>query len=172
MRINQLSAVVAVARNGVIGRGNALPWKLRSDLQRFKRLTMGHTLLMGRKTYESIGRPLPGRKTIVLSRNKDTIIEGAIVVPSIDAALELLPIGSNAFVVGGAEIYRSAMPLIDNLYLTRVLADIDGDAFFRDWPESEFECVEHLYTPANAFNDWPSKFFHLVRKTPNDARNV
>ncbi len=172
MRINPLNAVVAVARNGVIGRGNALPWKLRSDLQRFKRLTMGHTLLMGRKTFESIGRPLPGRKTIVLSKNKDTVIEGAIVVPSIDAALELLPIGSLAFVVGGAEIYRSAMPLVDNLYLTRVLADIDGDAFFRDWPESEFECVEHLYTPANAFNDWPSEFFHLVRKTPNDARNV
>ena len=84
MSINQLSALVAVARNGTIGRGNALPWKLRNDLQRFKRLTLGHTLLMGRKTFESIGRPLPGRQTIVLSRKKNTTIEGAIVVNSIE----------------------------------------------------------------------------------------
>ena len=89
-----------------------------------------------------------------------------MVVTSIEAAMQLVPSDFKAFVVGGAEIYRLAMPLIENLYLTRVLADVDGDAFLADWDESEFECVEHLYTPADAFNEWPSEFFHLVRKNP------
>ncbi len=89
-----------------------------------------------------------------------------MVVTSIEAAMQLVPSDFKAFVVGGAEVYRLAMPLIENLYLTRVLADVDGDAFLSDWDESEFECVEHLYTPADAFNEWPSEFFHLVRKNP------
>ena len=164
MSINQLSAVVAVAKNGTIGRGNTLPWRLRSDLQRFKRLTMGHSLVMGRKTYESIGRPLPGRQTIVLTRQKGTTIAGVEMANSIADALALVPNGSIPFVVGGAEVYRVAMPLVTSLFLTRVLAEIDGDAYFGLWDESDFECIERTFVPADAFNEWPSEFLHLVRK--------
>ncbi len=164
MRINQLSAVVAVARNGVIGRANTLPWKLRSDLQRFKQLTMGHTLVMGRKTYESIGRPLPGRQTIVLSRKAETRIDGVRVVGSIAAAMAFVPSDSRAFIVGGAEVYRVAMPMIQDIYLTLVLADINGDAFLDPWDESEFRCVESSFIPSDEFNEWPSEFRHLVRR--------
>ena len=164
MKTNQLSAVVAVAINGTIGRGNTLPWKLRGDLQRFKRLTMGHSLVMGRKTYESIGRPLPGRKTIVLTRQKDKSFEGVQIATSFEEAIALVPNDSIAFIVGGAEIYRVAMPLVTNLYLTRVMADIDGDAIFGPWDESEFDCVERYFIPADNFNEWPSEFQHFVRK--------
>ena len=164
MSTHQLSAVVAVARNGTIGRGNALPWKLRSDLQRFKRLTMGHSLVMGRKTFESIGRPLPGRQTIVLTRQKDKNFEGVQIAISLEKAIALVPNDSIAFIVGGAEIYRVAMPLVTNLYLTRVLADIDGDTIFGPLDESEFDCMERSFIPADAFNEWPSEFQHLVRK--------
>lgn len=164
MSTNQLSAVVAVARNGTIGLGNTLPWRLRSDLLRFKRLTMGHSLVMGRKTYESIGRPLPGRQTIVLTRQKDKTFEGVQIATSIEEAIALVPNDSIPFIVGGAEVYRVAMPLVTNLYLTRVLADIDGDANFGPWNESDFDCIERSFIPADAFNEWPSEFLHLVRK--------
>lgn len=164
MSTNQLSAVVAVARNGTIGRGNTLPWRLRSDLQRFKRLTMGHSLVMGRKTYESIGRTLPGRQTIVLTRQKDKIFEGVRIAKSLEEAIALVANDSIAFIVGGAEIYRVAMPLVTNLYLTRVLAEIEGDAIFGPWDESEFECIERSFIPADASNEWPSEFQHFVRK--------
>ena len=164
MSTNQISAVVAVARNGTIGRGNTLPWRLRSDLQRFKRLTTGHSLVMGRKTYESIGRPLPGRQTIVLTRQEDKIFEGVRIARSLDEAIALVANDSIAFIVGGAEIYGVAMPLVTNLYLTRVLAEIDGDAIFGPWDESEFECIERSFIPADDFNEWPSEFQHLVRK--------
>ena len=164
LNTRQLSAVVAVARNGTIGRGNTLPWKLQSDLQRFKRLTMGHTLVMGRKTYESIGRPLPGRQTIVLTRQKDKIFDGVQIATSLDEAIAFVPNDSIAFIVGGAEIYRVAMPLVTNLYLTRILADIVGDAIFVDWDESEFDCMERTLIPSDAFNEWPSEFQHFVRK--------
>lgn len=150
--------------NGTIGRGNTLPWRLRSDLQRFKRLTMGHSLVMGRKTYESIGRPLPGRQTIVLTRQKDKIFEGVRIAKSLEEAIALVANDSIAFIVGGAEIYRVAMPLVTNLYLTRVFAEIEGDAIFGPWDESEFECIERSFIPADTFNDWPSEFQHLVRK--------
>ena len=165
MSIDQLSAVVAVAKNGTIGRGNTLPWRLRSDLQRFKRLTMGHSLIMGRKTYESIGKPLPGRQTIVLTRQKDTTIEGVEIANSIADAVALVPNDSTPFVVGGAGVYRVAMPMVTNLYLTRVLADIDGDSYFVPWDESEFKCIERSFVPADAFNEWPSEFLHFVRKS-------
>ena len=167
MSINQLSAVVAVSQNGVIGRNNTLPWRLRSDLQRFKRLTMGHALIMGRKTFESIGKPLPGRQTIVLSRQKNWSFPGVCVVPSIDEALTHITEGKTGFVVGGAEIYRLTMPRIKNLYVTKVLADIAGDAKLEPWDESEFRCIEQAYAPADEFNEWPSEFIHLERRASN-----
>ena len=164
MTTQPLSAIVALAMNGTIGRGNELPWKLRSDLQRFRRLTMGHTLIMGRKTFDSIGKPLPGRKTIVLSRQKETKIEGVQVVASLEEAIERLDHEAQGYIVGGAEVYRLAMPLIKTLYLTRVLAEIAGDAYFCNWDDTEFDCIERSYTSADGFNDWPTEFLHLERK--------
>ena len=160
----ELSAVVAVARNGIIGKNNTLPWRLRSDLQRFKRLTMGHSLIMGRKTYESIGKSLPGRQTIVLSRNNDLEIQGARIVDSIDSAMKFVQEGTTAFVVGGAEIYRLAWPFVKHLYVTRVLADIDGDASLEEWDATQFDCVEQAYLPADLGNEWPTFFQHFVRR--------
>lgn len=165
MNSQHLSAIAAVARNGIIGRGNALPWKLRSDLQRFKRLTMGHTLVMGRKTFDSIGKPLPGRQTIVLSRQQEKKIEGIQVVSSLEEAMALRRDPCKVFIVGGAEIYRLAMPIVQSFYLTRVLADIDGDAFFCKFDEAEFNCIERSFVPADRVNNWPTEFLHLERKT-------
>jgi len=165
MNTHQLNAVVAVAQNGVIGRGNALPWKLRSDLQRFKRITMGHALIMGRKTYESIGKPLPGRQTIVLSRSQGTHFEGVDVATNLDQALEMVQKDTQAFVVGGAEIYRLAMPRITHLYLTRILADVDGDAFMDSIDETQFSCVDRTFLQKDEHNEWPTEFLHLVRNS-------
>jgi len=126
----RLSLVVAVARNGVIGVNGQLPWRLPEDLKRFKALTLGHTLVMGRKTHESIGRLLPGRRTIIISRNPDYRVEGATVVPSVEAAIEAAAGETEVFVVGGGEIYALALPLADRLLVTEVDLAPEGDAFF------------------------------------------
>jgi dihydrofolate reductase len=125
-----LSIVVAAADNGVIGRGNALPWRLPDDLQRFKELTMGKPIVMGRKTYESIGRPLPGRTNIVVSRQPELKIEGCTVVNSLQAALVAARAAPEVMLVGGAQLYRSALPLVSTIHLTRVHADVSGDTMF------------------------------------------
>lgn len=145
-----LAIIVAASENGVIGRNNALPWHLPGDLQYFKRVTMGKPILMGRKTFESIGRPLPGRTNVVITRNPDFSAEGIRVVESLAAALRLaediaLVDGVEELVViGGAEIYREALPLAQRLYLTEVHASIEGDAWlpeidWADWREVQRE---------------------------------
>src|SRR4051812_39267600 len=123
----RISIIVAVAENGVIGSGGQLPWKLSADLQRFKRLTMGHTIIMGRRTWESIGRPLPGRRTVVVSRRLSYQV-GDPTVPvasTIEQAVRLADEAQDdeAFVIGGAELYRSTLPQADRLYYTRVAAN-------------------------------------------------
>jgi len=134
----KLSVIVAVSENGVVGRNSALPWYLPEDLQYFKRTTMGKPIVMGRKTFESIGRPLPGRTNIVVSANPDYSAEGVRVVSSLAEALKLaediaLIDGSEELmVIGGATIYAAAIPQADRLYVTEVHADIEGDAFLRD----------------------------------------
>jgi dihydrofolate reductase len=140
MRVT-LSIVVAMADNRVIGRDNGLPWRLPDDLKRFKELTMGKPMVMGRKTYDSIGRPLPGRTTIVVSRQKDLQIPSCIVVTSIDAAIRAAGHAPEITLVGGAQLYREALPQVDRIYLTRVHADVEGDTFFpqlepREWRET------------------------------------
>ncbi len=125
-----LSIIVATSENGVIGRDGDLPWHISDDLKRFKRLTMGHHLIMGRKTFDSIGRCLPGRTTIVISRNPEFSFDGVQVVNSFDASLEIAHTDDQPFVVGGAQIYDLALPVANTLFLTRVFANIDGDAFF------------------------------------------
>jgi dihydrofolate reductase len=137
----KVSLIVAMAQNGVIGRGGQLPWHLPSDLRRFKRLTMGHCLVMGRRTYESIGRPLPGRVSIVLTRDPSRIpqLDGVFAAGSLDAALSLVRTTEmshdEAFVIGGATVYRLALARADRMYVTRVLADVEGDTLFPpvDW---------------------------------------
>jgi dihydrofolate reductase len=158
----RVSIIAAVAENGVIGRDGRLPWKLSEDLQRFKRLTMGHTIIMGRRTWESIGRSLPGRRMIVVSRRPEYRIDvGSIqVVLSLDAGLRSAESAgdSEAFIVGGAELYREALSRADRLYITRVLAKVDGDTVlpaieFAAWRQKSAE--RHA---ADSKNDFPSRF--------------
>lgn len=130
--------VAAVARNGVIGVDGRLPWRIPEDLARFKRITMGHALVMGRATFESIGRPLPGRTNIVLTRNEEWSHEGVEVAGSLDAALEIARArGQDVFVVGGSEVYQTALDVTDTLELTEVDAAPEGDTWFPnvDWSE-------------------------------------
>jgi dihydrofolate reductase len=137
----RLSLIVAVARNGVIGKSNQLPWRLPEDLKRFRTLTMGHHIIMGRRTWESIGRPLPGRTSVVVTRRGDYAAPGALVVHSLADALAACTGDDEVFVIGGAEIYGEALPLADHIYLTRIDADYAGDAFFpalsgEEWGEA------------------------------------
>jgi dihydrofolate reductase len=122
--------VVAVAENGVIGRDNALPWRLPNDLKFFKKTTLGHPILMGRATFDSIGRPLPGRLNLVLSHKRDLHIEGCTVVHSLDDAIAAGADASELMVVGGAQVYAQILPRADRIYLTRVHADVAGDTYF------------------------------------------
>jgi dihydrofolate reductase len=155
--IPTLSLIAAVARNGAIGKDNALLWRLSEDLQFFKRTTMGCPVIMGRKTYESIGRPLPGRRNIVVTRNAAWSAAGVDAVPSLPAALALVqdaPTGK-AFVIGGAQIYAEALPLAQEIVLTEIGKDFEGDAFFPSWDRTAFEEVareQHHAAPPNDFD--------------------
>jgi len=134
--MTQLSIIVAVANDNVIGINNTLPWHLPEDLKRFKALTMGHHIIMGRKTYESLGRLLPGRTTVIVTRNKQYHVEGAIVVNSLEEALAASTADNEAFLIGGAELYQIGLSIANKLYMTEVHADFDGDAFL---PELDLE---------------------------------
>lgn len=123
----RLSMIVAMARNRVIGAGGKIPWHLPNELQLFKSVTMGHHIIMGRKTYESINRLLPGRTTVIVTRQRDYAIPGAKIAHTLDEAIALCAGDSEIFVIGGGELYRAAMPLADRLYLTVVDAEPDGD---------------------------------------------
>ena len=145
----KLSLIVAVAENGVIGNNNQLIWHLPHDLRQFKRLTTGHCIIMGRKTFDSIGKPLPNRTSIIISRNIDFQIEGCITVSSLEnAIIEAQKIESEeAFIIGGAEIYRLALPIVDKIYLTEVHHQYEGDTFFPEidktiWQETHREDFE------------------------------
>ena len=150
-----------MARNGVIGKDNTLPWRLSADLKRFRALTMGHHIVMGRKTFESIGKLLPGRKTVVVSRNPKYRFEGAVVAASIDAAIQACGDDPEIFIIGGAEIYRQALDRADRIYLTEVEADIDGDAHFPPFNRSEWIETSRETFPANELNDHPYQFIVL-----------
>jgi dihydrofolate reductase len=140
-----ISIIVAAAENGAIGSDNRLPWHLPDDLKRFKALSLGKPIVMGRRTFDSIGRPLPGRTNIVVSRQAGLAIEGVLVAPSLDAALAAAGSAPEIVVIGGAEIFRQVLPRTDVIHLTRVHAHIDGDVFFpkldlAQWREA---AVEH-----------------------------
>lgn len=137
-----LALIAAVARNGVIGSGNALPWRLSADLKRFRALTLGHAVIMGRKTWQSIGHPLPGRQNIVVTRQPDLAAPGALVVASLDDALRAVTLPAPAFCIGGGELYALALPHATTLHCTEIDRDYDGETRFPDfdrtlWRETE-----------------------------------
>jgi len=140
--MSNINVIVAMARNRVIGINNTLPWRLPADLQHFKALTMGHHLIMGRKTYESIGKPLPGRTTVIVTRNAAYHVEGCISATSIDAAIAACGEDPEIFFVGGAELYVQALPRADRLYLTEIQADYVGDAHFPELEPGAWREVE------------------------------
>lgn len=158
----RISLIVAVAENGIIGRGGQLPWRLSADLQRFKQLTMGHTIIMGRRTWESIGRALPGRNMVVVTRQPDYRVDvaGVAMAASLTEAIEFARAAGDdeAFVIGGAELYREALAKAQRLYYTRVLADVEGDTRFPTINWDEWRRIESTKHPPDAKNDYPCEF--------------
>jgi dihydrofolate reductase len=159
-----LTAVVAATPSGVIGLNGDMPWRLRSDLQRFKKLTMGGVLIMGRRTYDSIGRPLPGRRTIVVTRNRQWSAEGVESAPDPAAALALVG-GCRGFVVGGAQIYRALLGQCQQIYLTTVWSNVRGDTKLQ-LDLADFVVSTQMRLPATRTDDVPTEFFRLVRQKP------
>ena len=158
-----ISLIVAVARNGVIGDKNTLLWHISEDLKHFKALTSGHPVIMGRKTYESLGRPLPNRTNVVITR-QEIGFPGCRVVHSLDEALALFPADEECFIIGGAQIYAQALPRADRFYLTRVFRDYEGDTRFPDWDEAEWRLVESESFPCGKEYPWPFTFERWDRR--------
>jgi len=165
----RVAMIVALAQNGVIGRNNQLPWRLPGDLPRFKQITMGKPVIMGRATFDSIGKPLPGRDNIVISRDVNLHIEGAAVVASPTAALDLARIRADEkhldeiIVMGGGQIYSALLPQADRLYLTRVLADVNGDAYFPTFEIGEWTQIASESVSASGDNPYPFCYVTLDR---------
>jgi dihydrofolate reductase len=152
-----LTLVAAMGRNRVIGRDGDMPWHFSEDLKHFKRTTLGGVMIMGRKTFDSIGRPLPGRRSIVITRSTDWSHEGVEVVHSLDEALALAGTEAPVFVVGGGEIYAQALPLATRLVLTEIDDAPDGDTYFPDWPRTEWAETARIpgeTNPELAFVTW------------------
>src|SRR3954468_12469911 len=164
----RISIIAAVAENGVIGRQGQLPWRLSDDLRKFKQLTMGHTIIMGRRTWESIGRVLPGRRTVVVSRSAGfpTNVDGVAKTTSFDKALEIAAAAGDeeAFIVGGAELYREALSHANRLYLTRVCAAVEGDTSFPDIEWNNWQLVESENHDANEKNEYAYRFETYERR--------
>jgi dihydrofolate reductase len=160
-----LAMIVAIAENGVIGRRGDMPWRLSADLRRFRELTMGHCIIMGRKTFESIGRPLPGRTMIVLTRQPNYDAGEARVASTWDEALALAAGDDQPFVIGGADVFAMALPQTRRIYQTVVHARPEGDTYFPSWDETEWRAVEERYHPADEKNSSPTTFRILERKT-------
>ncbi|MEL4375687.1 dihydrofolate reductase [Brucella cytisi] len=160
-----VSIIVAAAENGVIGRDNDMPWRLSTDLKRFKALTLGKPVIMGRRTWESIGRPLPGRPNIVVTRDNGFQAEGASATGSLEEAIALgqklaadLGVGE-VCVIGGGEIYAQTLPLADRIHLTRVLAEIDGDTHFPEIDLQIWRVVSQEDVPAGDKDSHPTRYF-------------
>lgn len=163
---NEVAIIVAVAQNGVIGGNNQLLWHLPADMKHFKTLTIGHTIVMGRKTYESIGRPLPNRVNVIISRNADFKADGCMVVASLAEALNAhysILTTHTTFIIGGAEIYRQALPFTDKIYLTKVKASFEGDTYFPILNPEEWQEIARNPHTADEKNLYDYDFVELVR---------
>jgi len=159
-----ISLIVAMAQNGVIGRDNSLPWRLPDDLKRFRAFTLGKPILMGRKTFESIGRPLPGRINLVLTRDRSWYAEGVIAVHSVEEALTEAGSSDELVAIGGAEIYRLVLPFARRIYLTHVHADVPGNITFPEFDSTQWADVEYSSQPADDEHAYPLTFVTLERR--------
>lgn len=159
----KLTIIVAVADNGVIGSGNQLPWRLPDDLKRFKALSLGKPIVMGRKTYDSIGRPLPGRLNIIVSRRGDLHIDGCTIVASVSEAIAAAGNVDEIVIVGGADIYRQLLPRVQTIHLTRVHANVPGDVYFPELPAREWHERSSEYHPADERHVHAFTFSELQR---------
>ena len=160
--MRSLSLIVARAANGTIGLNGDMPWHLPEDLRHFKTVTMGHPVIIGRVTHESIGRPLPGRTNIVVSRREGWKAEGCLTARSLEEALSLLEPGTHAFVIGGAQIYAKALPMVDACWVTEIGASIEGDAFFPDLDPAVWE--KEVLSELAATEARPSLTFCVYRR--------
>jgi dihydrofolate reductase len=138
MKKPEIAIIVAMAKNRTIGINNTLPWRCPEDLKHFKSLTMGHHMIMGRKTFDSIGKPLPGRITVVVTRDHNLKIEGCLVAHSLQDAIKLCAKDSETFIVGGADIYAQSLPLADTLYITEIQQDMEGDVHFPEFDKNRW----------------------------------
>ncbi len=161
--MTRIALIAAMAENRVIGRDNRLPWRLPADLRRFKSLTMGKPVIMGRRTYESIGKPLPGRSNIVVTRDPDYRAPGCQVVHSLDQALEAGAGHAEVMVIGGAELYRQALERAERMYLTLVKAEVDGDTLFPDIEPQQWRELERESHCADERNQYDYDFVTLQR---------
>ena len=159
-----INIIVATAQNGVIGDKNSLLWHIREDMVHFRTLTSSHPVIMGRKTFDSIGRPLPKRENVVITRDTNLTIEGCRVVHSLEQALALFDKQEDIFIIGGAQIYKQALPLADRIYLTVVYRDYCGDTSFPDFDRNEWtEVSREEFESGEAF-EYPFAFITLDRK--------
>ena len=170
----KLSIIAAVANNSVIGNENRLIWHMPADLKRFKNATMGHTLIMGRKTFQSIGKPLPGRKTIVITRQTELDTQGCPTATSFKEAINLVKDEKEVFVAGGAEIYEQAMEsyYTKKIILTRIFAEFEGDAFFPDIDPKKWELIEREDYEADKKHPYPFSFMVYKRKNNNIPKTL
>jgi len=162
-----VSLIVAVSSNGLIGRDGGLPWYLPADLKHFKRTTMGHHLIIGRRTWEEVGKPLPGRTMVVVTRSRSFTPEGAQVVRSVEQALEMAAGDDEPFIGGGSQIYRIALArdLVDRIYLTRIHAEVEGDTFFPEINLDEWELVSEEHHEADEKNEFDYSFLVYARES-------
>ncbi len=159
-----ISIIVAISTNNAIGKDNQLLWHLPADLKHFKAITTGHPIIMGRKTYDSIGKPLPNRRNIIITRQKDLTLEGVEVVHSIADAIALCKEENEVFIIGGAEIYKSALASTSRIYLTTVHQQYEADAFFPILTKEEWNIINQEYHPADEKNSVAYTFSTLQHK--------
>lgn len=160
-----LSIIVAIAENNVIGKDNDLIWKLPRDMKHFKETTTGHYIIMGRKTFESNGRPLPNRTNVIITRDKNFKAEGCVIVHSLEDALLKAKDDSEVFIIGGGVIYKLAMPLVDRIYLTKIHHTFEGDTFFPEINMNEWNEIDRRDFEPDEKNKYPFTIFILDRKT-------
>jgi dihydrofolate reductase len=163
-----IAIMAAKARNNVIGKNNDLVWHLPADLKHFKKTTHGHYVIMGRKTFESLGRPLPGRLNIIITRNRDLFIEGAIVLANMQEALDLAESQHQqlVFILGGGEIYRQTMDQADVMFITEIHHEFEGDTHFPDISDRIWDEAERFDFPADDENPYPYSFVKYIRRDP------
>ncbi len=159
-----LSIIVAVANNNVIGKDNRLIWHIPADLKYFKSLTMGAPIIMGRKTYQSIGKPLPGRKSIIITRDMNYSADGCVVVHSLESAIAAAKEYNEAFIIGGEQIYRQAIGYADKIYLTRVYESFEGDSFFPEIDSTIWQLTEQKDNEIDEKNKFKYSFLTYTRK--------